>query len=284
MIIERTKINGRKHFLIQCNHCKDIKLYPGSKCGNGTRKYCSLTCINKGKKHSDIWKQEMSERFSGCNNPFFGKNHSEQSKNKMKGSHDSWNSTKNKLSKEEYEVWYKNYCDSLSGSKNHFYGKHHSVETRKHLSEVRAKLIADGTIDLKPSHYGLKGYYYSTKMNEMFRYDSFIEYLRMKMLDADKNVNYWTKRHGIKIPYMLNGIQKHYVPDFLINNSIVEELKGYEEQDKKMAKLTILKSYCDNNNFKCNILTYQDIDLLCNQIFNKRINVLRKEYHEENKK
>lgn len=284
MIIEQKKIDGRKYFLIQCDYCKNVKMYPGSKCGNGTRKYCSLICINKGKKRSDVWKQEISKRFSGSNNPFFGKNHSEQSKNKMKGSHDSWNSTKNKLSKEEYDIWYKKYCESLSGKNNHFYGKHHSPQTRKHLSEVRAKLIADGTIDLKPSHYGLKGYYFSTKMNEMFRYDSLIEYLRMKMLDMDENVISWTKRHGIKIPYILNGIQKYYVPDFLINNSIIEELKGYEEQNKKMAKLTILKSYCKNNNFKCNILTYQNIDLLCDQIFGKRINVLRKEYHEENKK
>lgn len=284
MIVEQKKIDGRKHFLIECDFCKKRNLYSGSKCGNGSRKYCSLVCINTGKKRSDKWKMEISERFSGATNPFFGKKHSEQTKEKMKSStHDSWNATKRRLSKEEYDIWYADYCASLSGKNNHFYGKHHSLETRKHLSEVRANLIADGTIDIKPSHYGLKGYYFSTKMNEMFRYDSLIEYFRMKMLDIDDNVISWTKRHKIRIPYILNGVQKNYVPDFVINNSIIEELKGYEEEAKKKAKLDILKDYCNKNNLECSILSYEDIDVLCNKIFGKRINVLRKEYHKERK-
>ena len=141
------------------------------------------------------------------------------------------------------------------------------MATKKLQSEVKAKLIADGTIDLRPSRYGLKGYYFSPKMDEMFRYDSLIELLRMKMLDMMDDVISWTKRHGITIKYNLDGEIKNYIPDFLVKKKdssiILEELKGYEEESKKQAKFKALKKYCKKYKWTASILSYNDISDLC---------------------
>ncbi|MAE87247.1 MAG: hypothetical protein CMB80_31225 [Flammeovirgaceae bacterium] len=119
-------------------------------------------------------------------------------------------------------------------------------------------------------------------MNEVFRHDSFIELLRMRMLDVNSSVLTWTKRHSIRISYEIDGSQKKYVPDFLIlrisGEMILEEVKGYENERKKQAKFEALKEYCKENGLLCSIVTYSDMDKLSKEFFGKNISMLRKEY------
>lgn len=42
---------------------------------------------NSGYKHTQEWKDKMSERMSGENNPFYGEEHSEETKKKMRQNH-----------------------------------------------------------------------------------------------------------------------------------------------------------------------------------------------------
>jgi len=74
---------------------------------NKNRKYCSSFCArsangknNAGRKHTDEWKQLISEKNSCQGNPFFGKKHSIESKQMMsiskigmmtKEKHPNWN-------------------------------------------------------------------------------------------------------------------------------------------------------------------------------------------------
>jgi len=283
----RTFRNGREAFdvLFKCETCGNTKWMKEPVARYGDKKYCSRKCIPfEDFRHTEEWKQEMSNRNSGKGNPFYGKHHTEETKDIIRLTADSWNKTKETLSPEEYKIWYDKYCSSLSGENNHFFGKKHSEDSKKQMSETRSQLIADGCIDIKPAHYGLKGDYYSTKMNETFRFDSFIEYLRMKMLDIDETVIAWTKKHHIRIEYNYNG-SKNYIPDFLItyqNKIVLEELKGYEaDEQKKQAKFAILKEYCAKHNIIPNILSCKDIDKLCKTYFGKRLNILRKMYHKE---
>lgn len=296
MLIEKKLIKTLKTgrevytFLIRCDCCKKERWLLGNRCKFGACRFCSRKCIRIGSKHSNEWKKNMSDFNSGEGNPFYGKSHKLETINQIletkrkNNTINSWRLRKEKLSPEEYQKWYNDYCSSVSGVNNAFYGKNHTIETKKHLSEVKAKLIADGTINIKPSHYGLKGFYYSSKMNEMFRYDSLIELLRMKMLDFDTDVITWTKRHGIRIPYVLDGQNKLYIPDFLIKknngNQILEELKGYEEETKKQAKFEALKNYCNSYGIIDKILSYNDMSELCQNYFGKSIYTLRKKYHE----
>lgn len=54
------------------------------------RKFCSGLCAkisngerNKGRKHTEEWKQNLRERNSGTNNPFYGRSHTEETKKKL---------------------------------------------------------------------------------------------------------------------------------------------------------------------------------------------------------
>ncbi len=279
--------NGKvaKLYLIRCDTCNKEKWYRGKECNNGIRRYCSRPCINKGRPHTDKWKSQMSARNMGDKNPFSGRKHSVETRLRMRESHvtapSMWDIKKQTLSAEEYDIWYSKYCLNRSGQNNHFFGKRHSASTRKHLSEVRAKLISEGKIDLGPSHYGIKGYYFSAKMNERFRHDSLAERVRMMILDADDDVVGWTKRHAIRIGYKFDGYCKMYIPDFLIEKEdgyMLEEVKGYENLRKKEAKFDALRNYCRNNGLMSNILTYSDIDKLCKHWFGKSMYIARKEY------
>ena len=69
----------------------------------------------KGKSWTESQKEIMSEKFSGENNPFYGKHHSEESKKKISESRKG----------------------KLAGVEHPFYGKHHSEEDLKKMSENR---------------------------------------------------------------------------------------------------------------------------------------------------
>ncbi len=133
------------------------------------------------------------------------------------------------------------------GSDNPFSGRNHTSETCKRMSETRAEGIASGRIP-NTNGYGSKSWYTSTKTNEHVYCDSLLEKFRMLQLDADPAIRTWTKRHGIKIPYVTDK-QRHYVPDFLIITSsgdqLLEEVKGRDLNAQ--AKHEALKVYCDMN-------------------------------------
>ena len=69
----------------------------------------------KGKTHSTEWSQIMSEKFSGQGNPFYGKHHTEETKQKI---------SQNRKGK-------------LIGQNHPFYGKHHTKDSLQKISEHR---------------------------------------------------------------------------------------------------------------------------------------------------
>jgi hypothetical protein len=87
------------------------------------------------------------------------------------------------------------------------------------------------------------GYYTRLDGGEEW-YDSSYELKKMKQLDIS-GIS-WTKKHGIRIPYVnKNGVKTYYVPDFLVGGNSIEEIKGWiKENDEFKAKLGI--EYCRN--------------------------------------
>ena len=59
------------------------------------------------------------------------------------------------------------------------------------------------------------------------------------------------------IEYEMEGRKHHYIPDFLINNKLVVEVKPYNQllEYKNMEKWAALRDYCEKNNLK-----YQVVD------------------------
>ena len=264
----RTKIKPIYEFLIKCPTCGTEKWVRNKRV---VQEFCSHKCINRNRKRTletlnktsnslknfykthKVWNKGLSgERFSLC----------------VK------NSSKHKAAINTIE--YKQHLrDSISGVKNGFYGKHHSLERRKIWSINRSKAIAEGKFNFKNKR-GIKGWYYSSKMNESFYHDSFWELVRMIIFDKDKNVKTWTKRHGIKIPYREF---RHYVPDFLINGSIIEEVKGgYESSSILDEKFKALEKYCIENNLVFRIIKFKELNDMCYKIWNANINSIRKDF------
>lgn len=274
--------NGRQiyEFLITCDACGVEKWFQGKQCNFGKRKFCSRKCINSGRLHTEKWKTEMSEKFSGKNNPFYGQKHDEHTRTKCIESGSKMLEIKKQQLGAEYEKWYHEYCNkistSMSGSKNHFYGKHHSDATKSIQSSIKCDQISSGQIVCKNFNRGIKGWYCSSKMNEEFYYDSFWELIRMKILDKDDCIISWTKRHSIKIPYKNN---RYYVPDFLINyedRAVLEEVKGFEEKKRKNEKFDALTQYCKDNKLQAKILEYEELNTMCIENFGQSISTLRK--------
>jgi hypothetical protein len=84
----------------------------------------------------------------------------------------------------------------------------------------------------------------------------------MKQLDS-LNIK-WTKKHGIRIPYIDPiGNRRNYVPDFLVNSNIIEEVKPSNlvksKVDNNNLKYDAAIEYCKLNNYQYRIITEKDL-------------------------
>jgi hypothetical protein len=102
------------------------------------RKFCSKKCSsvfngknNKGRKHTEEWKQNLREKNSGENNPFYGKQHCSETKEKISKSNKS-------KGRKHTEEWKQNLREKNSGENNPFYGKKHTDESRAKISQNHA--------------------------------------------------------------------------------------------------------------------------------------------------
>lgn len=119
-----------------CPNCK-IKIITKNKYWNEKaikeNRLC-LSCANKSHIITDEWKQNMSKNHAdviGMRNPFFGKKHSEKTKEILRKA----NVGKNKFSDE-----YKQYLSKkMTGDGNNFYGKTHSEKTKEILSKPKTE-------------------------------------------------------------------------------------------------------------------------------------------------
>lgn len=149
-------------------------------------------------------------------------------------------------------------------SKNPMQGKVHSAASKSKMSDIKANQISSGEFDLLSNNRGKKIWYFSMKNNASFCADSVLELYRMVQLDSDDEVKSWTKRHKIKVPYMLDGIKKYTTPDFLIvlndNTKIIEEIKGWVSK-KELIKREALKKYCTENGFSFSYKTQKDLNI-----------------------
>ena len=240
--------------------------------------FCSRKCINKNRKHSIEQRHRLSERITGEHNPFWGKTHTDAAKTKM--SENAWsrglsNDDPKRLS------WLQRLSEANSGSNNPFFGKIHSLRTREKMSKTRAEKIAKGEI-FAQSH-GRYGLFASRKAGSI-RYDSAYEYVRMIILDDDPDVIAWTKHHNIKIPYVVDGKSRFYVPDFWVhrvNGIFVEELKGYEPRLTLEAKMNALESFCHENKMTPILFRTADVEQMALEKLGKTLKQIRKELSHE---
>jgi hypothetical protein len=119
-----------------------IEIYGRRNLGKG--ELCNLTDGGDGAKgviYDEARKKRISEKYSGKKNPFYGKNHSEETINKLRYLAQNRSpevnkkiadKNRNKITPSHIRLKMSN---STKGEKNHFFGKKHTEETRKIISE-----------------------------------------------------------------------------------------------------------------------------------------------------
>jgi len=153
------------------------------------------------------------------------------------------NSMKNTLYRKKTLDSLKKYYTKSIRKERSLYLKKHNPSHDKVILEKRiatySKRLSEGLYHIKNNW--VTGYY-SKKDGTKEWYDSSYEKEKMKFYDENKL--FWTKRHGIRIPYTNDeGLNTYYIPDFIvmINGKIViEEIKGWiKKDDIKKAQIAV---------------------------------------------
>lgn len=118
-------------------------------------------------------------------------------------------------------------------------------EYRSKMSDKISKLYSEGVIKNEKNKY--KTGTYNSKNGEPFIYSSSYELESMKFFDSCDNVIKWTNKHGIRIKYYFNELNRYYVPDFLIElsngNNYIIEMKGWETEEVIVKSFYAKKIY-----------------------------------------
>lgn len=240
-----------------------------------TNKYSMLNANKKNSKCkscgmkeviTDDVKKRMSERFKGENNPmfgrfgelnpFFGKHHTEESKNKIVKDRDYSNYkteefrqkisniTKGKnnpmYGKSFYDVWVENYGSHIADEKMIQFKKKQSLNSSGEKNSMYGK---PSPIN---SGNGICGWY----KGWFFR--SLLELSYMLYVIERFGLNWESgESEKYKISYFIGGKSKNYFPDFVINKKYIVECKPKKLTltSINQTKFEFAKKYCDDNGF-----------------------------------
>lgn len=115
-----------------------------------------------------------------------------------------------------------------------------SKEFRERMSELMCDLYDKGSLTNNTNRYNCG--WFINKDGENFYYASKYELNAMIFFDNSDKVLKWTNKHKIRIKYIHDGIQKNYLPDFLVKLSngveYIIEMKGWvtDEVIEKVKK------------------------------------------------
>lgn len=128
-------------------------------------------------------------------------------------------------------------------------GMHHSTKTRQHLSELRTKMILEGSLN-KPAKL-----YFSAKNNKEISYRSSYELAAYHILEQLSTVKSYVCE-SFSIPYIFKGAIRRYIPDILVewdNGTFdVIEVKPHVMRDLEMnqAKFEAAYKWCKAKGFR----------------------------------
>ncbi len=170
---------------------------------------------------------------------------------------------------EEGNLWIKcPHCGwPIRDIRSHYKIKHSGMIIPK-VQQMRARIMKewDGKKGkMKRSKSGMQtwkeGYFLSQKnSSQQYHYRSSWELYVMECLEEFEEVSSW-QCEPFPIPYQLNGVQRTYLPDFLIQykdgSYIMAEIKPKNQCEEEMnkAKWTSAKAYCDIRKWKFEVWT-----------------------------
>lgn len=122
----------------------------------------------------------------------------------------------------------------------------------------------DKVLDNWKNFKGVAGVFYSRK-NGKIRFDSSYEFFYL--LECDFK-NKKVERCKFRLPYLLNGKNRFYKPDFLEEDKIVKEIKSsytrdkYQVKEELKEKKKVVVKFCKENNYSFRLITEKEIMFL----------------------
>lgn len=218
-----------------CNKCIQYKSLKTLKEAEAKKKLCK-SCSKSGDKNP-MKKEENKEKFRGDKNPA----KRIEVRKKISENNPMLSLTHRIKQKESLNTKQIKKARSIFLKKNNPAFNKDSLEKR--IRTYCSKLSTGETCIQGNS----KGFYLA-KSGVQEWYDGKFELSFMQYLDSKNLI--WTKKHGIKIPYInIKGINSYYVPDFLIDKNIIVETKGYFKGKRDLLKIPAALGYCKDSHF-----------------------------------
>lgn len=260
-------LNSHIHFKHKLSTEEFLSLYPNTKLvSESLKEEVSKSCKKsgcgkwmKGYKFSDERKEKYREMNSGEGNPFFGKKHSNKTKELMSENHADFTGENNPLVKwlNEDEKNREEYCQKMKEVwKN--------PNNAKILSERNSKSVESAILNGNHNPYSncLHGWYESKKFSTKFYYQSSYELKFLQFCESSSKITVLEKSKFVISYIDKNGKQRKYFPDFLANGKILVEIKpesmlGYNNNEEKIQ---FAKKYCSENGLEYKLLMEEELD------------------------
>ncbi len=145
-------------------------------------------------------------------------------------------------------------------------GKIVSAETRAKRSVTMSDLVLSGA----NNYWFKRGYIYSSKVGKKVFYRSSYEKKVLEYFEIESKIIGYDYE-SLKIPYLFENFQKHYIPDFLVQyvdgSQKLIEIKPscFVDYPINLAKFAAAREYCESNNMTFEIWTEIDITALIEQ-------------------
>lgn len=226
-------------------------------CGNEIVYKTYSSCYMANRRGSTCWSCR-NINLEGDGNPFFGQHHTKETKQKIS----EFNSKERVLSKEfvqkarenlrkvsnkrpVYEIWLEKYGKEVADQKLEECRKKHVISSSGSNNPMFGKPAPCG------SGNGWSGWY----KNWFFR--SLKELSYMILVIESNNLKWEVPGAKFKIQYIdFDGKTRNYFPDFIINDSIIVEIKPKKlhNSPKVIAKKNGAIKFCIENGFKYEII------------------------------
>ena len=193
----------------------------------------------------------MSTRdISGERNPFYGKKHSDESKKSISDNKER----SRKISVKKSEWW----STRRGKTVEELFGE----ETGRRIRAIKSEqMMGEKSPLFGKVHDNVGGKYRGYYKGKLFR--SLFEYSFYKHLERRGTTIDLIQHEGIRIPYVLRGKLRTYIPDFLVGTDLFE-IKGVDFQNGKMyeAKCLAARQYCATNGLSFSVLTQRDFKII----------------------
>ncbi len=234
-----------------------------------TKELCSETCKEnnvgswkKGSVCSEEHKRKISIATKGERNPFFGKKHSEKTRKRMSENHADFtgvnNPFKNAIKDPEFrESWL------LRARKGHdlFRSDPNKVKAwSEKLSASMAQAYIDGKLDNNVKNHK-SGHFATCKSEKPIFYRSSYELSFLQKSDSDDSITS-VNSPKFRIPYCdENGNNRNYIPDFVVNDNLVVEIKAEFALSlpRTKAKFSAAHLYCADHGLIYKVLYGPDL-------------------------